>query len=128
MDGLDGVVAILVGAIRAGTPLVFAALGELISEKSGVLNLGVEGMMLLGAVAGFIAAVATGIPYIGVLASIVAGAAMSLIFGFLTLPLLTNQVATGLRWVPFRGRHLLMGLAGPTTTGRSRSCATTAMA
>lgn len=96
MDGIDSAVAILIGAIRAGTPLVFAALGELITEKSGVLNLGVEGMMLVGAVVGFIATVATGNPYIGILAAIAAGAAMSLVFGFLTLTLLTNQVATGL--------------------------------
>ena len=60
MDGLDSAIAIIVGAIRAGTPLVFAALGELITEKSGVLNLGVEGMMLIGAVVGFIATVTTG--------------------------------------------------------------------
>ena len=96
MDGMDAAIAILVGAIRAGTPLVFAALGELITEKSGVLNLGVEGMMLVGAVSGFIATVTTGSVYIGILAAIAAGMLMSLLFGFLTLSLLTNQVATGL--------------------------------
>ncbi len=96
MDGLDSAVAILAGAIRAGTPLVFAALGELVTEKSGVLNLGVEGMMLIGAVAGFITTVATGDPYLGILAAMIAGAALSLVFGFLSLTLLTNQVATGL--------------------------------
>jgi len=96
MDGLDSAVAILVGAIRAGTPLVFAALGELITEKSGTLNLGLEGVMLVGAVVGFMATVTTGSVYIGILAAIIAGMLMSLIFGFLTLSLLTNQVATGL--------------------------------
>ena len=96
MDGLDSAVAILAGPIRAGIPLVFAALGELVTEKSGVLNLGVEGMMLIGAVAGFITTVTTGSPYLGILAAMVAGAALSLVFGFLSLTLLTNQVATGL--------------------------------
>ena len=96
MDGLDSAVAIIVGAIRAGTPLVFAALGELITEKSGVLNLGVEGMMLVGAVVGFMATVTTGRVFIGIIAAVIAGMLTSLIFGFLTLSLLTNQVATGL--------------------------------
>ena len=96
MEGMDTAINILVGTIRAGTPLVFAALGELISEKSGVLNLGVEGMMLVGAVSGFIVTVLTGSPYLGILAAIAAGILMSLIFGGLTQLLLTNQVATGL--------------------------------
>ena len=96
MDGADTAIAIVVGTMRAGTPLVFAALGELIVEKSGVLNLGVEGMMLMGAVTGFIVTVLTGNPYLGILAAIAAGIAMSLIFGGLTQLLLTNQVATGL--------------------------------
>ncbi len=96
MDGLDAAITILVGAIRAGTPLVFAALGELIAEKSGVLNLGVEGMMLVGAVVGFMATVTTGSVSIGILAAVAAGMVMALIFGILTLSLLTNQVATGL--------------------------------
>lgn len=96
MDGLDAAIAIVVGAIRAGTPLVFAALGELVTEKSGVLNLGVEGMMLIGAVVGFMATVLTGSVFIGIVAAVIAGMLTSLIFGFLTLSLLTNQVATGL--------------------------------
>ncbi len=96
MDGFETTINILVGTIRAGTPLVFAALGELISEKAGVLNLGVEGMMLVGAVSGFIVTVLTGSPYLGILAAIAAGVLMSLIFGGLTQFLLTNQVATGL--------------------------------
>src|SRR5690606_39207197 len=61
----ETLVAILAAAIAAGTPLVYAALGELITERSGVLNLGVEGMMLVGAVAGFAATVATGNPWAG---------------------------------------------------------------
>ncbi len=89
-------VAIVAAAIAAGTPLVYAALGELIAEKSGVLNLGVEGMMLVGAVAGFAATVATGNPWLGILAGMTAGAAMALMFGVLTLQLMANQVAAGL--------------------------------
>ena len=96
MDGFETTINILVGTIRAGTPLVFAALGELITEKAGVLNLGVEGMMLVGAVTGFIVTVLTGSPYLGILAAIAAGILMALIFGGLTQFLLTNQVATGL--------------------------------
>ncbi len=96
MDGWDTALAILVATIRAGTPLVFAAIGELVTEKAGVLNLGIEGMMLIGAVTGFIATVVTGNPYLGILAAIIAGMATSLIFGMLTLSLMTNQVATGL--------------------------------
>lgn len=93
---VDLLIAILVATVGAGTPLVFAALGELITEKSGVLNLGVEGMMLVGAVAGFIAAAETGSVVVAVIAAILAGAAMALIFAVLTLTFLANQVATGL--------------------------------
>ncbi|QPC44828.1 ABC transporter permease [Kaustia mangrovi] len=96
MDGIDQAVTILAGAIRAGTPLVFAALGELVAERSGVLNLGVEGMMLMGAVTGFIATAVTGDPLVGIAAAMLAGLAMALVFAALTLGLLANQVATGL--------------------------------
>ena len=93
---MDTLIAILAAAIAAGTPLVFAALGELVTEKSGVLNLGVEGMMLVGAVAGFAATVASGNPWLGVVAGMAAGAAMALIFAVLVLRLMANQVAAGL--------------------------------
>ncbi len=88
--------AILLTVITAATPLVIAALGELVTERSGVLNLGVEGMMIMGAVMAFVATQATGSPYLGVLAGIAAGGVFSLLFGFLTLTLVANQVATGL--------------------------------
>ncbi|TDK36591.1 ABC transporter permease [Rhizobium deserti] len=88
--------AILLTVITAATPLVVAALGELVTERSGVLNLGVEGMMIMGAVSAFAAAQLTGSPYIGVLAGIAGGAIFSLLFAFLTLTLVANQVATGL--------------------------------
>ncbi len=93
---MDAVTAIVLATLGAGTPLVFAALGELVTEKSGVLNLGVEGMMLAGAVSGFAVAADTSNLWLGVLVAVVAGAAMSLIFGILTLTFQANQVASGL--------------------------------
>tara|TARA_R110000787_G_scaffold16622_76_gene52221 strand:- start:74445 stop:75368 length:924 start_codon:yes stop_codon:yes gene_type:complete len=93
---IDTTAAILLSMIAAATPLVFAATGELVTEKSGVLNLGVEGMMLLGAVSGFATTVATGSPALGVVAGALAGIVMSLLFAFLTLTMLANQVASGL--------------------------------
>ncbi|TVQ35036.1 MAG: ABC transporter permease [Geminicoccaceae bacterium] len=88
--------AILVTVMTAATPLLFAALGELVAEKSGVLNLGVEGMMLMGAVGAFAVAVTTGSSTLGILAGAGAGALMAMGFGLLTLTFLANQVATGL--------------------------------
>ncbi len=93
---MDQVAELLVLTLAAGTPLVFAALGELVTEKSGVLNLGVEGMMLVGAVTSFMVAATTGSPWLGVGAGMLAGAALSLVFAVLTLSLMANQVATGL--------------------------------
>jgi simple sugar transport system permease protein len=95
-DLLDAIVVILVATMRAGTPLALAALGELVTEKSGVLNLGVEGMMLVGAVVAIIAALGTGSYGAGLAAGIAAGAGMAAIFAILTLGLRANQVATGL--------------------------------
>ncbi|MDY8108627.1 ABC transporter permease [Fulvimarina sp. 2208YS6-2-32] len=93
---LDLLVAILMTVAGAATPLLIAALGELVVEKSGVLNLGVEGMMLIGAVTGFAVAYVTGVPTFGALAALCAGALVSLVFAVLTLSLMANQVATGL--------------------------------
>ncbi|WP_102960174.1 ABC transporter permease [Mangrovicella endophytica] len=89
-------ISILMSVAGAATPLLIAALGELVAEKSGVLNLGVEGMMLIGAVTAFAVAVTTGSPVLGCIAAMAAAAASSLIFGYLTLSLTANQVATGL--------------------------------
>ncbi|MCZ4092896.1 ABC transporter permease [Sinorhizobium psoraleae] len=88
--------AILLSVITAATPLVLAAAGELVAERSGVLNLGVEGMMIMGAVSAFAATQLSGAPYVGLLAGIASGALFSLLFAFLTLTLVANQVATGL--------------------------------
>ncbi|WP_312471810.1 MULTISPECIES: ABC transporter permease [Brucella] len=93
---MDLTQAILLTIATAATPLLIAAIGELVVERSGVLNLGVEGMMLMGAVSGFAAAQFTGSAWIGMIAAIVVGTLFSGIFAFLTLSLVTNQVATGL--------------------------------
>ncbi len=88
--------AILLTIATAATPLLIASLGELVVERSGVLNLGVEGMMVMGAVSGFAVAQITGSPWIGMIAAVIVGALFSLLFGVLALSLVTNQVATGL--------------------------------
>ncbi|MBT9247002.1 ABC transporter permease [Gemmobacter fulvus] len=80
----------------ASVPIMLAAIGELVVEKAGVLNLGVEGMMIMGAVVGFVAAVKTGSPVLGFLGGAAGGACLALVFAFLTQFLLANQVATGL--------------------------------
>jgi ABC-type uncharacterized transport system permease subunit len=86
----------LFAAVISGTPLLFATLGELITEKSGNLNLGVEGMMLMGAVMGFSVGLWSGNPIMAVSGAILAGAAGAAIFAFLTVSLRANQVVTGL--------------------------------
>lgn len=87
---------ILITIATAATPLLIAAMGELVVERSGVLNLGVEGMMVMGAVTGFGVALMTGNPWIGMLAGTLVGALFSQLFAFLVLSVATNQVATGL--------------------------------
>ena len=101
MGGLDTTAAVLITVVGAATPLLFAALGELVTEKSGVLNLGVEGMMLVGAVAGFATAIGSGSILAAIVVAALAGAGMALLFGILTLTLLANQVATGLALTMF---------------------------
>ncbi len=80
----------------SSTPILLAAIGELVAERSGVLNLGVEGMMIVGAICGFAIAVESGSPFLGFISAAIGGAVLSLLFGFLTQYLLSNQVATGL--------------------------------
>ena len=109
---MDITVNILLTVITAATPLLVAAMGELVVERSGVLNLGVEGMMIMGAVGGFGASYATGSPWIGMIAAIVIGAVFSLLFAVMTLSLATNQVATGLSLT-----LLGLGLSGMIGTG-----------
>jgi ABC-type uncharacterized transport system permease subunit len=107
---------IIITIATAATPLLIAAIGELVVERSGVLNLGVEGMMIMGAVSGFGVALTTGSPWLGVFAAIIVGALFSLLFGFLTLTLVTNQVATGLA-LTLLGVGL-SGMIGETLVGQ----------
>jgi general nucleoside transport system permease protein len=88
--------AIILSVLAASTPLLLAATGELVTERAGVLNLGVEGMMIVGAACGFGGAWLSGSIVIGALCGIAAGVLMSLIFAIMTLGLAVNQVATGL--------------------------------
>jgi len=88
--------AIILSVLAASTPLLIAATGELVTERSGVLNLGVEGMMIVGAACGFGGALYTGSITVGALCGIVAGTLLALIFALMTLGLAVNQVATGL--------------------------------
>lgn len=90
------VVILLATAVTAGTPLLFAALGEILTERAGVLNLGVEGMMLVGAVTGYIATVKSGDHWVGIVAAMIAGGLMALIHAFLSVTLRANQVVSGL--------------------------------
>lgn len=92
----EAIIGIVLATLGAGTPLVYAALGELVAERSGVLNLGVEGMMIVGAVCGFAVAASSGSLWLGVLVAIIAGAGMALLFALLTLTFQANQVAAGL--------------------------------
>lgn len=89
-------IALLAAAIVAGTSILFAALGEIMAEKSGILNLGVEGMMLVGAVLGFIFTVKTGNHWYGVLAAMLGGGLMASIHAFISVTLRGNQVVSGL--------------------------------
>jgi simple sugar transport system permease protein len=104
-------------AMTAATPLAYAALGETVAERAGVLNLGVEGMMLAGAVAGFGATLGTGSHWLGVAAGAGAGAGLASLFALLTLGLGTNQVATGLALTIFGTG--VSTLAGQGLTGRT---------
>ena len=90
------VLPVVLTIITASTPLLLAATGELVTEKAGVLNLGVEGMMLVGAIAAFATAVSTGSGLLAILVGAFSGVAVAAIFAVLTLTFLANQVATGL--------------------------------
>lgn len=117
---MDILLPTLLTVITAATPLLYAAIGEMVTEKSGVLNLGVEGMMLLGAVCAFAAVHYTGSATLGVLAGILAGMAMALLFAILVLGFRASQVASGLALTIFAiGLSALMGqsLVGIAYTG-----------
>jgi len=101
---------LLASLIVASTPILLAALGELVVERAGVLNLGVEGIMITGAICGFAIAVNTGSPFVGFLAAALGGAVLALLFGLLTQLALANQVASGLALTLFGlGLSALLG-------------------
>jgi simple sugar transport system permease protein len=103
-------VLLLASLMVAATPILIAALGELVAERAGVLNLGVEGMMITGAICGFAVAVGTGSPLLGFIAAASGGAGLSLLFAFLTQVALANQVASGLALTLFGlGLSALLG-------------------
>jgi general nucleoside transport system permease protein len=87
---------VLAGAVRSGTAVLFACLGETVAERSGIVNLGTEGSMLVGALTAFAVTVQTGNPYVGVLAGGVAGALLALFHAYLTIERRANQLASGL--------------------------------
>ena len=93
---MDFFVNFLQAGVASGTVLLFAAIGELFTERSGVLNLGVEGMMLIGAMTGFSVAVATGNPWLGALAAMLAAGLLSQIHAFIAITLQGDQVVSGL--------------------------------
>src|SRR5512146_565505 len=105
-------VVVLASAIVYGTPLLYAALGELLAERAGVLNLGVEGMMLVGAVMGFWAVQRTGSLLVAILAAAIAGGAMALIHAFLVVTLRANQIVSGLALTIFAGAAGLSSYLG----------------
>jgi len=105
-------VVVLASAVTYGTPLLYAALGELLTERSGVLNLGVEGMMLIGAVMGFWAVQHTGSLTAAVAVAALAGASMALIHAFLVVTLRANQIVSGLALVIFAGAAGLSSYLG----------------
>jgi ABC-type uncharacterized transport system permease subunit len=105
-------VVVLASAVTYGTPLLYAALGELLTERAGVLNLGVEGMMLIGAVMGFWAVQRTGSLPLAILVAAVAGASMALIHAFLVITLRANQIVSGLALTIFAGAAGLSSYLG----------------
>lgn len=116
---MDYLQALLATTVSASTPLLFAAAGELVAERTGVLNLGVEGMMIIGAAVGFAVGFETGSAAIGCLAAMLAGAVLAAVFGLMALGLAANQVASGLA-LTILGTGL-SGLIGTAYVGQHRA-------
>lgn len=107
---MEMLIPILAAAVRSGTPILYATLGEIITEKAGILNLGLEGIMLVGAYTGFAATYKTGNPWIGVIAAFLIGGLMAAIHAFITITLKGNQVVSGLALTMFgTGASSLLG-------------------
>ncbi|MGA2494628.1 MAG: ABC transporter permease, partial [Roseiarcus sp.] len=115
----QAVVDILMIVVSAATPLLVAAVGEIVAERAGVLNLGLEGMMIVGASTGFAFAYTTNSTIVGVVAAAVCGAALSAVFAFLVIGLAANQVAAGLA-ITIVGRGLA-NLIGSSFVGLKRA-------
>jgi general nucleoside transport system permease protein len=116
-------IGVLAGSILSGTSLLYATLGELIGERAGIVNLGLEGIMLIGAATGFAATAWTGNPYAGLLAAALAGTAANLIFAYLVIGRRANQLASGLSLMFFGfGLSALVGrpFVGTLITGLPR--------
>lgn len=117
---MEVIVTILSAAVRSGTPILYATLGEILTEKSGVMNLGLEGLMLIGALTGFWTASVTGNPALAIAAAFVVGVAVSTIHAFLCVSLGANQVVSGLALTMFgTGVSSLLGqeMIGETIEG-----------
>ena len=110
-------ITILHAGLATGTVLLFAAIGEILSERAGVLNLGLEGMMLLGAMAGFSTSLVTGSPWAGVVVAMIVGGALSLAHGLVTIHFQADQVVSGLS-LTFLGTGLAM-VFGEGLTGQN---------
>lgn len=108
--------AVLTGAVRGGTSILYAALGEVVAERSGVINLGTEGSMLAGALTAYVVGIRTGSPWLGALAGAAAGACLALLFALVVVLRHANQLATGLV-VSFLGIGLT-GLFGQAYVGQ----------
>ncbi|MGH4037115.1 MAG: ABC transporter permease [Sphaerochaeta sp.] len=119
MNGIEFFTRLLAATLAMGTSLTYATLGEVFTEKSGVLNLGVEGTMLMGALAGFTATYFSGSLFLGILMAILIGAFFSLIHAFITISLRANQVVSGLAITMFgTGLANFLGKKiGPSSNG-----------
>ena len=117
------IIGVVVSSILSGTSLFYATLGELIGERAGIVNLGLEGIMLIGAATGFAATAWTGNPYLGLVAAALAGTAVNLIFAYLVIGRRANQLACGLSLMFFGlGLSALVGrpFVGTLITGLPR--------
>ncbi|NLL36233.1 MAG: ABC transporter permease [Fretibacterium sp.] len=107
---METLTPILAAAVRSGTPILYATLGEILMEKSGITNLGLEGIMLMGALSGFVVTLSTGSPWLGLLFAFLLGGCLGLLHAFLCVSLGSNQVVCGLAMTMFgSGASALMG-------------------
>lgn len=120
---METFISILGAAVRSGTPILYATLGEIVTEKSGVMNLGLEGIMLMGALSGFVVSLNTGNPWLGLLGAFGMGVCLGLVHAFLSVTLGSNQVVCGLAMTMFgAGASALVGRSyiGMTIKGLGR--------